>query len=124
MPSQLDALPGGQIGKYLPAGLRNLFLDLMDFLFEADPKGMGFRMFLEFRQFILQFNDRLFKVELMFHRRQSLVFAGWAINGEFSRGEPRTDRGHPPTGMQTRDRISILYAKEPDLRPALRSDEV
>jgi hypothetical protein len=81
---------------------------------------MGFRMFLEFRQFILQFNDRLLKVELMFHRRRSLVFAGRAINGEFSRGGLPA----PANANANAGRISVLYAKEPDLRPALRSDEV
>ena len=38
-----------------------------DLLLEADAEGMGFRVLLQLRKLVLQFHNRLFEVELMFH---------------------------------------------------------
>ena len=72
MARQLDALPGGEVGENLPAGFLQLFFDELDFLLEADAQRMLFRMFAEFVQLALQFDDRLLEIELMFHASGSL----------------------------------------------------
>jgi len=44
MAGQLHALPGGQIGKNLPARFLNLFFDLRGLLLEADAQLVGLRL--------------------------------------------------------------------------------
>src|SRR5258708_24935750 len=63
---------------------------------------MGFWMFFQLLQLLLQFNNRLFKVELMFHRLEASV----------------------STEARQRGRIPFGTDKEPDLHPALSGDEV
>ncbi len=67
MTGQLDALPGGEVGKDLPSGFFQLFFDELDFLFETDAQRMGFRMLSEVFQLVLEFDDRFFEIELVFH---------------------------------------------------------
>ena len=67
MPRQLHALPGVEVGENLPAGFLQLFFDELDFLLEADAQRMFFRVFAEFVELGLQFDDRFLEIELMFH---------------------------------------------------------
>ena len=67
MARELDALPGGEVRKNVPPGFRQLFFNELDFLFEADAERVFFRVFAQFIQLGLQFDDRLLEIELMFH---------------------------------------------------------
>src|SRR5437762_575093 len=67
MPGQLHALPGGKVGKNLAAGVLDLLFNEPDFLLKTDAEGMRLRLLLQLFKLVLQFNNRLFKVELMFH---------------------------------------------------------
>ena len=72
MPGQLDALPGVEVRENLPPGFLQFFLDELDFLLEADAQRMLFRVLAEVLQLVLQFDDRLLEIELMFHASASL----------------------------------------------------
>ena len=65
MARELDALPGVEIQENLPARLLDLLFDDQDFILETDAEGMFLRVRPEFFQLVLQFGDRLFKIELM-----------------------------------------------------------
>ena len=67
MARELDALPGVQVQKNLPARLFDFPFDDLDFLLEADAERMFLRMRPQFFELVLQFGDRLFKIELMLH---------------------------------------------------------
>ena len=87
MAGQLDALPGVEVGENLPPGFLQLLFDELDFLLEADAQRMLFRVFAEFVQLALQFDDRLLEIELMFHASGKLYVFGRTINGEFQKCE-------------------------------------
>ena len=57
-----------RLAEDLALGFLELLLDQRDFLLDADVEGVGFRMLLQLLKLVLQFDDRLFEVELMFHR--------------------------------------------------------
>ena len=67
MAGYLDPIPRAEIGKDLAFRLFDLLFDESNFLFEADFQRMSFGMFLQLLELMLQFNNRLFEVELMFH---------------------------------------------------------
>ena len=67
MARKLDALPGVEVRENVPPGFLQFFFDELDFLLEADAERMFFRMLAEFVQLVLQFDDRLLEIELMFH---------------------------------------------------------
>ena len=74
MAGQLDPLPGGEVGKNLPPGFLQFLFDELDFLLETDAERMFFSgCFFEFLQLVLQFDDRLLEIELMFHAWGSLA---------------------------------------------------
>ena len=58
----------------MPPGFRQLFLDELDFLLEADAQGMLVRVLTEFLQLALQFDNRFLEIELMFHKSQAMRF--------------------------------------------------
>jgi hypothetical protein len=95
MPRQLDALPRVKVEKNLPAGFLQFFFDELDFFLKADVHRMRFRMFAEFVQLVLQFDDRLLEIELVFHASGNLYVFRPAINAN-----------------------SISVKKRPDFRPA------
>src|ERR1041384_301581 len=64
------SLPGSEVGINILTGILELLLHLLDFVLKTDPHGMLFRVLSEFIQLTLQFNDRLLKIELMFHLRE------------------------------------------------------
>ena len=99
MPGNLDPVPGAEVGEDLALGFLQLLLDQANFLLEADVEGVGFRVLLQLLKLVLQLHNRLFEVELMFHRPKP---------SQFSPARQRRFR----TG------------KEPDLHPALSGDEV
>ena len=76
MARELHALPRSQVQKNLPARFLKFFLDELNFLLETDPQRMFLRMRPEIVQLVLQFGDRLFKIELMLH--------AWGILEAFS----------------------------------------
>ena len=57
----------------LPPGFLQLLFDELDFLLETDAERMFFRVLAEFVQLVLQFDDRLLEIELMFHASGSLT---------------------------------------------------
>jgi|GEM_PF-5840291 len=67
MPGEPDALPRSKIGKNLPACFIKPFFDELDFLLEADVHRMRFRMLAKFVQLVLQFDNWLLEIELVFH---------------------------------------------------------
>ena len=67
MPRKLDALPGVEVQENLPAGLLQFFFDELDFLLETDAQRMFFRVLSEFVELVLQFDDGLLEIKLMFH---------------------------------------------------------
>src|SRR6187402_1803472 len=102
MPGQLHPLPRGQVRKDLAPRFLDLLFDLQAFLLETDVDGMLLRVILEIVQLGLQFEDWLLEVELVFHAAGSLAADG---------------------GEATRNSVAPK-SREPDLRPALASDEV
>jgi hypothetical protein len=68
MPRHLDALPGVEIGEDLAAGLGDLFLDRLDFALEVHVHRVFLGVALQVFELVFQLDDRLFKVQLMFHR--------------------------------------------------------
>ena len=64
---ELDALPGGEIVKNLAPGLLDFLFNHLELFFHADAEGMFFRVLPEVIQLGLQFEDGLFKIELVFH---------------------------------------------------------
>jgi len=79
---ELNALPSGEVRKDLPPGFGDFLFDLGDFLIEADAERMGFPVFFEFFQLVLQFGDGLFEVKLVFHCYGSLGLPAQAGNVE------------------------------------------
>ena len=67
VPGQLHALPGCEISENLAARFLDFVFDLLNLRLDADAERVHLRMLLQLSQFVLQFNDRLFKVELMSH---------------------------------------------------------
>ena len=67
MPGQLDPLPRGEVEENLPPGFLELGFDLLDLRVETDAQRVALPMFSEVRQIVLQFDDRLLEIELMFH---------------------------------------------------------
>jgi len=59
------------------------FFDLFKFLVETDAEGMVFWLFLQGVQLVLQFDDRFLKIELVFHRCESLGASRTSGNAEF-----------------------------------------
>ena len=74
MARELNALPGGEVKENLPPGFLQLSFNDPEFLLETDPQRMLFGMLAEFIQLVLQFDDRLLKIELMFHSLEILMF--------------------------------------------------
>jgi hypothetical protein len=101
MPGQLHPLPRAQIGEYLTPGFLDLLFDQFAFLLKTDVQGVFFGMLLQVLQLGLQFEDRFLEIKLVFHA-EDILSAG---KGEATRNSS------PESG-------------EPDLRPALLSDEV
>src|SRR5438477_6743656 len=87
MTGHLDPLPGGEIGKYLLAGLGDLLLDARDFLFQIDSHGVRFRVFAQFIQLALQFGDWFFEVKLMLHAIE------WNVGSTRSPGNGKEGQG-------------------------------
>ena len=67
MTGDLDSVPGAQVGKDLASGFLDLLFDQGNLFLETDAQGMSFRVLSELLEFVLQFNDRLFEIEMMFH---------------------------------------------------------
>jgi hypothetical protein len=80
MPRQLDALPRVEVEKNLPAGFLQFFFDELDFFLKADVQRMLFRVFAKVVQLVLQFDDRLLEIELVFHAPERLNVFRPAIN--------------------------------------------
>jgi hypothetical protein len=91
MPRQLDALPRVEVEKNLPAGFLQFFFDELDFFLNADVQRMRFRMFAEFVQLVLQFDDRLLEIELVFHASGKLNVFRPAINANSINAKKRPD---------------------------------
>ena len=108
MARELDALPGGEVQENLPAGFLQFFFDELDFLLEADAQRMFLRMRAEFIQLVLQFDDRLFEIELMFHALEILSGFCALINAEF----------RPVI------RVPVIKKRKAGLASGLRGDEV
>ena len=70
MPGDFNAVSGTEVGKNLALGFFELFFDQGNFFLDADSEGMSFRVFSEFFEFGLQFDNRLLEIEMMFHQRQ------------------------------------------------------
>jgi hypothetical protein len=90
MPGEPDTLPRSEIGKNLPARFIQPFLEKLDFLLEADVHRMRFRMFAEFIQLVLQFDNRLLEIELVFHAQARLNVFCPAINANSRDAKGRT----------------------------------
>ena len=122
MPRQLDALPGGEVRENLPPGFLQLLFDELDFLLEADAERMLFRVFPQFVQLALQFDNRLFEIELMFHASGKLNVFRPVINANSCKKSERPDlrpafvvtrfiRLHP--GAQKGDAANLGSLSEP-----------
>ena len=67
MAGELDALPCGQIGENLFAGLDQLAFNLGDFIVHIDVEGMGRLVLFEFVQLVLQLENGFFEIKLVLH---------------------------------------------------------
>ena len=127
MPRELDALPGVEIGKDVPPGFRQLFFDELDFLLEADAERMFFRVFAQFIQLVLQFDDRLLEIELMFHAWRMLNLMPFQFNAEFAEKRkaglssgPRSDEVYTPSPRRSegrRDQLGDAVRAAPRAKP-------
>ena len=99
MPGNLDPVPRAEVGEDLAFGFLQLLLDQSDLLPETDVERVGLGVLLQLRKLVLQLRNRLFDVELMFHRFK------------------------PSHSWPVRQR-RFGTGKEPDLHPALSGDGV
>ena len=74
---ELHALPGSEIVKNLAPGFLDFLFDELELFLNTDAEGMFFRVLPEVIQLGLQFEDGLFKIELMFHTAGILINWGW-----------------------------------------------
>ena len=74
MPRELDALPRGQIQKNLPPGFFQLLFDQLEFFVKTDAQRVFLRLSPELVELVLQFDDRLLEIELMFHAWEAYRF--------------------------------------------------
>jgi len=72
MPRHLNPLPGRQVLEDLFLRLGEVLLEFLDFLLRTDPERLG--LLSQLFQFGLNFKNRLFKIEQIFHASFSLVF--------------------------------------------------
>src|SRR5690242_21657460 len=63
-----------EVRENLPAGFLQLLFDQLDFLLETDAQRMLFRVFPKVVELALQFDNRFFEIELMFHVSERYPF--------------------------------------------------
>jgi hypothetical protein len=80
VPGDLDLVLGAEVGEYLPLGFLELLFDHGDLFLDANAEGVRFRVFFQLVQLGLQFSNRLFEVEVMFHQGRNLASLAGAGN--------------------------------------------